>query len=117
MLNLQAEIGSAFVGISKEDVLDLSKLDSHEYRHIINIPQFVTEKFPRSFVTYSANDFLCPGQGEPFIELLRSKGVDVTPHCGDKKYDVHCYHLFWHSKNGRDCMKKTKEFLVNSATK
>jgi len=114
MLNLQAEIGGAFLNIPKADVLNPEKINSNRYKELINIPPYINSEFPKSFITYAKYDFLCPDQGEPFIKLLQEKGVEVKYHFGSKRRDIHVYHLFWHSKSGREAMKMTREFLKSA---
>lgn len=111
MLNLQAEIGSAFLNVPKESILDTSKIADIKYRDLINIPQFVNSDFPTSLLTYARCDFLCPEQAEPFMKILDTNKVKYRFHNATKKRDLHVYHLFWHSSNGRRAMKMTREFI------
>lgn len=110
MLNLQAEIASAFLNIKKKDINEIT-LENYKNRDILDVTEFINKDFPISFVTYPINDFLCPEQGEPFIKLLQEKGIKYRYHKGDKTRDVHCYHFFWHSRNGRVAMNETKKFI------
>lgn len=113
MLNLQTEIGAAFLKADKADFKQIERLANHRYRDIINISPFVGKGFPLSFLTYAKNDFLCPGQGEPFIKLLQENNIPHRYHFGGKLNDLHCYHLFRMNRSGREAMKMTKEFIAD----
>ena len=111
LLNLQTEIGGAFLDVSKDEVKDIEKISKHPLYDLLNINPFINSSFPPSFLTYAKHDFLCPDQGDALIKILNDNNVKIRYHYAEKVRDVHCYHLFWHNKSGRDAMKLSREFV------
>lgn len=106
-------IGSDLLGMKLKK--DFSNLSEYPLLNYLNTTDYVTEAFPKTFLTYAKQDFFVSGQGETFAAKLKECGVPVTVDSTTKFFDNHCYHLTFFTKASKRCMKKVSEFLKEIA--
>lgn len=106
-------IGNDLLGMKLKK--DFSNLPEYPLLNYLTTTDYVTEAFPKTFLTYAKQDLFLAGQGEAFAEKLKECGIDVTIDFTTKFLDNHCYHLTFFTKASKRCMKKALEFLKEIA--
>ena len=91
--------------------------DSIEPKEFWSVTDIVNKDFPRSFITYSKKDSVCPGQSEAFMRKLDSLGVPYESYFSTKLSDNHCFSLNWQSKASKENNALVADFLKKSAEK
>ena len=83
-----------------KDYIGYSVADMNKYKHadILSPINFITDKFPMSFISYAKKDFFCGGQGENISAKLKNLGVKVVNTNSTLFKDNHCYSLMWKGK-------------------
>lgn len=100
-----------------KDVLGIKfkEKDSIEPKEFWSVTNLVNKDFPRSFITYSKKDSVCPGQSEAFMQRLDSLGVSYESYFSTKLSDNHCFSLNWQSKASKENNELVKRFLTKIA--
>ncbi len=92
--------------IDKNDEMQIKQIDTLNY---------ITDKFPPTFVVTGSNDFL-KDQAKPFYELLKSKGVKAEYKLYGKEDETqysHVFHLNMKLAEGKVCNDEECEFFRN----
>lgn len=105
LFNLTGKIYKDFVG---EDIKDIK---NYKYLEYLSPADYVTEKFPKSFITAAAKDFFCGGQGEKLVETLNGYGIYNELYRSTKFMDNHTFPLTWTSKAAKENNEKALSFI------
>ncbi len=105
LFNMTAGVCKDFAGIAPKE------LDTYKYKDGVSSIDYVTDKYPKSYVIYAEQDFFCGGQGEALIAKLNELGV-YEEHYGSTAFgDNHTFSLTWTSKAAQEANEKMVDFL------
>ncbi|MGN0796255.1 MAG: alpha/beta hydrolase [Christensenellales bacterium] len=90
---------------------DIKDIDKYEYLEYISPADYITEKFPKAFLTVAGKDFFCKGQGEKLAETLNKYGVYNEIYSSTKFMDNHTFPLTWTSKAAKENNEKALSFI------
>ena len=84
----------------------------------ITLANYVSSKFPPSFVVTAEGDFLA-SQAKPFYEILKNLGVDAEYHYyGDKEHELkHVFHIDIKLSEARQCNADECDFFLRHIKK
>ncbi len=105
LFNLTEQVCKDFSGITPD------QLEEYPYKDAVDPINYITDKFPKSMVIYSEQDFFCGGQGEALVKKLNELGI-YEEHYGSKKFlDNHTFSLTWLSKASKEVNEQLLAFL------
>lgn len=106
IFNMAPKIALDVCGVPVEDI------QNYKYHKYLSIFDYITDKFPKAFIAYSARDFFVPGQGAKMVEKLQNFGIYVDFYVGNRVADIHVFPLFWDLQSAKESNAKLEEFLI-----
>lgn len=105
VFGLTEKIYKDFIGGNIKDI------EKYQYLEYLSPADYITEKFPKSFITAAGKDFFCRGQGEKLVETLNNYGIYNELYRSTKFMDNHTFPLTWTSKAARENNEKALTFI------
>jgi acetyl esterase/lipase len=105
LFNLTEGVCKDFTGGKVKD------LDHYELMPYVAPIDYVTDKWPKSYIVYAAQDFFCGGQGEHIVETLQNLGVYVESYGSTEYSDNHTFSLTWKSQAAQEANAGILSFL------
>lgn len=93
LLDIDESVLLSLTGIVRKE------FENFEYRDVCMPLDFITEKFPPSFVIYSDKDLFCKGQGNVLLEKLQGVGVYYESYASRHPTSNHCFSLTWRGED------------------
>ena len=93
--DLNSKIFESYTGIAKDQV------DKYKYKDYCSPLEFITNKFPPTFLIYAEKDIFCAGQTERFAKNLEEKDIYYESFCSKSPFINHCFSLEWKSKQAQ----------------
>lgn len=97
-----------------------SDFDAYEHNEVCVPINFVTERFPPTFIVYSDYDMFCKGQGNVMLEKLDRAGVYTEYYAARHTLSNHCFSLTWSGEDAtaaNELMMSFAKRLVNDKIK
>lgn len=108
-LGIVPELASMLVGYQIND--DLSNIADYKYFDYMSPIDFVNEKWPPAFISWSDSDVVCPNQGPPMAEKLMKYSPLVSTFNAEGFMNNHCFHLSLKTDIASQCVTKSIRFV------
>ncbi len=108
-MNVSKDVAECLLGFKIKD--DGSNLSDFPFLNEINLLNYVSDKWPETFIVTAAKDSFCGGQGEMLEEKLLAVGAKVSSYHAKDYNEGHCFHLLPFLKGAKVCWQKVVEFL------
>ena len=102
---IDKKVFSNFTGV------EINKFDKYKYKEACIPANFVTKKFPPTFLIYAQKDMFCGGQAERLIEIFKENDVYFERVFSSSVTSNHCYCLNWKDGDAVLANTLTMDFL------
>lgn len=103
--DLNGKIFESYTGIKKDEI------ENYKYKDSFSPLEFITKKFPPTFLIYSEKDVFCAGQTEKLAKKLEEKDIYFESFCSKSPFVNHCFSLEWKSKQAQRANILQAKFL------